>query len=275
MHTSAYALGGMKVSPLRFVLSLMLVALTACVAEVDSIGEIDSSEESIIGGEVDKSTRSVVAIVAWNNQHSSTCSGTIVAPHVVLTAAHCLEKAVADKSMTVQVFMGDSLSSPWPWLFRSVKEFHMHPKYQPGMVTLGNDIGVVITNGKLGRAPVPMNRTQLDDNDVGTPIRYVGFGMSKANDGTTTGTRRSAWLTMNWVTPGLIGSKSGGDAFTCRGDSGGPGLVSLDGVVRVVGVHSYGAFACNGTSWSTRADQFAESFVDPFIAKFDPGFAPL
>ncbi|MBM4375559.1 MAG: trypsin-like serine protease, partial [Deltaproteobacteria bacterium] len=136
-------------------------------------------------------------------------------------------------------------------------------------------LGVVITKADLGRPAIPMNRTALGAANLGAPIRFVGYGKSVANDAGSLGTRRSAWLTVSAVSTGLVGSQGGGKAFTCNGDSGGPGLVTLGGVPRIVGVNSHGNLTCSGTNWSTRVDTFAASFVDPYISKFDPAWKPL
>lgn len=282
------------VMPFQATLAALLLAalpLTGCLArgEGDDPEELDADvteagdeqEESIgvdsqpiVGGTKDKVTRSVVAISVWNQQTSRTCSGTIVAPHVVLTAAHCLAPGDVGSNNVVQVFMGDSLSSPWPWLFKSVKEFHIHPAYKPGLYTLGSDFAVVITKGALGRPPIPMNRIALKGADVGAPLRFVGFGQTDPNDPSSTGQRFQTTLSITSVLTNLIGS-SGKSSSTCRGDSGGPGLLLRNGVEYVAGVNSYGSISCTNWNYSGRVDVVAASFVDPYIKKFDPNFKPM
>lgn len=242
------------------------------VAE-DQAEAIGVDAQPIVGGTKDKTDRSVVAISVWNKQASRTCTGTIVAPHVVLTAAHCLAPGDVGSNNVVQVFMGDSLSSPWPWLFKSVKEFHVHPAYKPGLHILGNDLAVVITNGALGRPPLPMNRIALTSSDVGASLRFVGFGLTDPKDPASSGTRFQTTLTLTSVTSNLVGSSSK-TSSTCKGDSGGPGLLTRNGVEYVAGVNSYGSASCSGWNYSGRVDLFAASFVDPYIKKFDPGFQP-
>jgi hypothetical protein len=64
-----------------------------------------------------------------------------------------------------------------------------------------------------------------------------------------------------------------GTPATCEGDSGGPLLIQRNGVESLAAVHSYGdSKKCDGTSFDMRADVDLVGFIDPIIAKSDPGF---
>ncbi len=247
---------------------LACAPLSGCVANTDSVA---ANEDDIIGGTSDNVDRSVVAISVWNQQVSHTCSATVVSPHVVVTAAHCVDPGDVGVDNVVQVFMGDTLASPWPWLYKSVKEVHVPPNYDSGNIFSGNDIAVVITKSALGRPALPMNRVALGPSDVGRSIRFVGFGKTAANNPDSYGRRYQASLSITSVSSKFVSSSSA-NSFTCQGDSGGPGFIKRSGVEYIAGINSFGPANCNGANTSTRVDAFAQSFVDGYIHTFDPGF---
>ena len=59
----------------------------------------------------------------------------------------------------------------------------------------------------------------------------------------------------------------------CEGDSGGPALVSLNGVETIVGVISHGTVidSCKSSSFADRVD-VDSAFVDSYVNQYDPGF---
>jgi hypothetical protein len=82
-----------------FTVTALWLGLVALIATLAGCGhrdafcdldrpEVASIEMSIINGEVSTDRRSVVHV--YNIGRSTTCTGTIVGPHTVLTAAHCV-----------------------------------------------------------------------------------------------------------------------------------------------------------------------------------------
>src|SRR5690606_26171571 len=72
----------------------------------------------------------------------------------------------------------------------------------------------------------------------------------------------------NWVVVGRRGLSQ------CYGDSGGPVVMTIDGVETVVGVNSWqDGDDCDVPNFNTRVDVLSD-WIDAQVKKFDPGFDP-
>jgi secreted trypsin-like serine protease len=234
-----------------------------------------SASAPIIAGTSDKTDTSVVGLFVFSSgpKGDSVCSATVVAPHVVLTAGHCLSPDLAGPIDHVQVFLGDNVNAPNqiadPANLVDVVETDVHPDFDPS--TGANDIAVAVTADALPVAPMPMSHDSLGDGDVGTPVHAVGFGESQDGIDASAGPRRSIDTTIFGVTSQQLLL----DDVICFGDSGGPTFVDKDGVPTIAGVHSgVTTQSCIGIGADTRVDLYASSFVDPVIDRVDPGFLP-
>ena len=235
----------------------------------------DWKSEPIVGGTRDITDPAAVLILIQNNVQNFLCSGTIVSPHVVLTAAHCVDDALNGPGYTWYVYYGsDFRATDGSQDIARTTTRHFDPKYDPQYPELGHDIGVVITSSALTATPLAMNRTPLGPETIGRTARVIGFGDSIPGQPNTTEIRRQATATIATVDDKLI-SYSWNKALACNGDSGGPLLMTIHGNEVIVGVHSFvdGTPAdCKGPDSDTRLDVYAASFVDPIIAEADPGF---
>src|SRR5207248_5816393 len=72
---------------------MLLFAALFCACASPESAHVSKRSSPIIGGTTDSGHAAVVLL--YNSQNSSLCSGTIIAPNVVLTAAHC---TVTDES---------------------------------------------------------------------------------------------------------------------------------------------------------------------------------
>lgn len=251
------------------------ITLAACGPMPDDVA---LRESAIVGGVNDQGDPSVVLLLAQNNQGASLCTSEIVSPHVVLTAAHCVAPSVVG-NVTFSVFLGydinDRTQANNQANYYQVRETHYDPKFNVNNLTGGHDIAVVITKNALPRTALPMNRTPLTNNDIGTTIRLVGYGITSGRDtqGTSAGTKRQTTTTL-YDYDNLLLYFNDPKHLTCEGDSGGPAFITRNGVEYIAGVTSFGDQGCMYEGADTRVDIFT-SFVDPYIAQFDGQQQPM
>jgi hypothetical protein len=176
---------------------------------------------------------------------SSGCSGSLIAPNVVLTAGHCLDPAIAMPTTAVQ--LGESGAASVATV--PVVRCERHPEYQgieqQPVAQVLFDVGFCeLAQSVNDVPPIPiLFGCDLDELQVGTPLVIVGYGATSGGNDTPTvgsGTKRFGNQTVEQVNDAegdlwMIGP----EAASCYGDSGGPALMQLaDGSWRLVAVAS-------------------------------------
>lgn len=227
--------------------------LAGCSPEA---GDLRAATTPITKGEVSSADPSVVALVrvpleCGATERATFCTGTLIAPRVVLTAAHCFDSASA---ATTKVYVGaDVVRAPGEWL--AVRELRAHP----GWDGRRNDLGAVILEVDATIAPSKLATEHTPT--AGDLVRVLGFG---ADDTGRVGGKRSgtARITTSEATVFSIEAAPG---MSCSGDSGGPVFATRDGVEELVAVTSYGDTECR-IGFNTRVPPF-RAFVDGVVAE--------
>lgn len=241
---------------ISLLLATALLASSCLDGDFEQNDDIASQGQSIIGGTEDPLDDAVVAVFV-----GGLCTGTLVAPRIVLTAAHCVGDAIeAGFTDFGQVNFGDGRGA---WIASiDIIDMTMHRFYKPPAF-LTNDIALVRLASPAPSSidPLPISTTNLTEDDVGLQLRVVGFGNTDgSNGGSGAGEKNQLVVPLLEVSGGHIGL---GDRIsnTCQGDSGGPTFAKFDGVEHVIGVTSFGSNECRATSQMTRTDIMWDIFL--------------
>jgi hypothetical protein len=177
----------------------------------------------------------------------------------VLTAAHCLDGDVA--SVLVYTGSGDQVTA---------SSFQIHPRYS-GSGGPAYDVGIVLTSQDLGRTPIPVLFSR--DGLVGETAVLAGWGI--VENGAGGAFVRAGLNTVSAVNAThLETAYSSTTSSVCYGDSGGPLLVSENGVWAIAGVTS--ETSATGYNCSASTSYFASVWnadVRSFILGLVPGAA--
>ena len=223
-------------------------------------GDKKGEPQFLIGGVPAPSRDAVVAIVQARLRCEDTtanlvCTATLVAPRVVVTAAHCV---VNRSPASLEVFFGQDVTAAGRFAY--VVDLQVPTSFDPE--TLANDIAVLMLASDAPSKPVALQTVAIDASAVGTKARVVGYGEDAI--GARGGARLEGTVVIGAVAPTTL-TVTPGPQLTCNGDSGGPLFLSKGGVDYLAGVTSFGDPGCKNHSQLTRVDAFVTAFVQPFI----------
>ena len=194
---------------------------SACTA----LGQTVSASTSIVNGAECSTANSPVVLLNLKDAagaQSGSCTGTVIAPRAILTAAHCLPSATA----SINVFLG---SGPQ----QVTTTFAAHPSYRESNST-AYDVGVILMPADIGRAAVPLLVSR--DARVGETAILTGWGRDASG---VLATLRAGSATVTAVSALTLETAYTSTASSvCQGDSGGPILLQEGGTWAVGGVIS-------------------------------------
>jgi trypsin len=256
-----------------------------------------TAQASIIGGRAASIEEfpSLVYVEAREGNHGFSCTGTVVAPRVVLTAAHCVESIeegtitpAADYAVSTGVA---DLRHIGPQNVFHIAATHVFPGFDPGIVH--GDAAILILDRPTTSPPIPLaNASDAALYAGGAEVSLAGWGLTRNGAKQPPPNLRATTMlvqppsfcrqkTHPFYTPYSVTAQvcllaadraSGG----CFGDSGGPAIGHrADGTPVQLGITSTGGPSCSPKlpNVLTRVD-FVSQWVSEWIAATESGAPP-
>ncbi|RHX97116.1 hypothetical protein DYB25_011244 [Aphanomyces astaci] len=224
----------------------------------------DDGFEILGGQEAQFGQHRYVAGLKNSRDANTTCGGSLIAPNVVLTAAHCLTgklRAVVVGTHYLTGFADGELAN----VIQEIK----HPK--------ASDVGIVILDRNITTIQPVAVSFEFVPAGVDTWVRGWGLVTSRGpqspvlkelNVTTWDNTRTSAALFFLRVSDTTLGAGGKKGEDSCGGDSGGPLTIEENGTVRLVGLVSWGiSCGLRGFPGIYERASAAHAFIEPYLPK--------
>jgi secreted trypsin-like serine protease len=281
-----------RASPLIAVLALLAALVLAATA---TAATNPKATGSVIGGH--NATIAQYPSLAYIEGVQATagyaCTGTVVAPRVILTAGHCVEDIESGSIVEpgrIAVATGISNLTKIPDAnISQVVQVLAYPNFDP--TKLQGDAGLLILAAPVAAPPIALaNPADAALYGAGDELTIAGWGIDDRNTGHAPNQLQAGEVPVEDAARCKRGTRRfypffdptrqvcaldipGFKITSCHGDSGGPAIaLRPDGTPVEIGVTSLGDGTCNPSSPAvfTRVDQI-DTWVQSWIAAVELG----
>ncbi len=239
----------------------------------------DMNTASIIGGQRifpgDENSKAALLIIsttqdAEGKKSQQICTATPISDRVLITAAHCVEDTIA-----VTAYFNTDITCENGFNKNqgvSAKNYSIHPNYNANRIHSANpDLALVLLEERIysGYPIYPIfNQKVASTADFNSDLYLYGYGVIRyeKNDKfkkSSAGILRHTIVDYNKLSieENSLKIKNNGKQGICSGDSGGSGLILVNGQYQILAINSYGS----GPSSDKCAEEGSLILVEPYL----------
>lgn len=281
----------------RWLVATSFLTLVSCSPKSAGLFENTQGTSIVNGSEVKEKAAITTSIVGlFDTKRKFICTGSLIAPNIVLTAAHCAPDRASHLKVVFANNVDEILNTREPDILQEfalqATDFKVSPKWDPNNETIEIDTGDIALVKFKGQIPAGYKPAVfLPDQSVlkrGALVTVAGYGVSFVDsfpidpskfrnldqaieDGEVICDERNRnCMKVEMSGDGLLRQTQAPissiqetelrlderKSGTCSGDSGGPAYIEENGQLYLFGVTSRGSMLCDNTGVYTNALEY-------------------